>query len=48
MFLEENNNLINYYYFENAFNDDEINQIEELSKKYDSTDGCVGKDLDYS
>ena len=48
MFLEENNNLINYYYFENAFNDEEINQIEELSKKYDSTDGCVGKDIDYS
>ena len=47
-FLEENNNLVNYYYFEKAFSDDEIKEIEELSKKYDLLDGCVGKDVDYS
>lgn len=48
MFLEENNNLINYYYFEKAFNDDEIKKIIELSKKYKSNDGCVGENVDYS
>jgi len=47
-FLEENNNLINYYYFEKAFNDDEIKEILELSKKYNSADACVGEQVDYS
>lgn len=47
-FIEENNNLTNYYYFEKVFDDDEINEILELSKKHNTIDARVGNEIDYS
>jgi PKHD-type hydroxylase len=46
-FLNENVNLINYYYYTNGMNDEEINKTIQLSKKYycNNTDGNVSGDV---
>ena len=45
-FLNQNENLINYYFYQNGITDEEINKITELSKKYNNTDGNVSGDID--
>jgi len=46
--LESTDNLIDYYYFSNAFNDDEINLVKELSKKFPTISGNVSGNIDKS
>lgn len=47
-FLQQNDNLKNYYFFKNTFDSDEINKILEISKKYDTIDANVSNKIDYS
>lgn len=49
-FLTQNDNLTNYYYYENGVTNEDINKILELSKKYNTIDGAINdgvKDLTY-
>jgi len=46
-FLNENNGLINYYYFNNQFTNEEIEKIIEISKNYKVFDGTVNEIVDY-
>ena len=43
-----NLDLTNYYYFEEYFNDNEINKILKISEKYETVDGEVSKNIDKS
>jgi len=47
--LNENNNLINFYYYKKQFTDEEIEKIIEISKNYKVIDGnvCGNVDHDY-
>ena len=47
-FLKENNNITNYYYFDRVFSDEEINNILEISKKYNTENGTVSNEIDYN
>jgi PKHD-type hydroxylase len=40
-FIKENNSIANYYYFENSLNNEEIDNIINISQKYDTKDGTV-------
>jgi PKHD-type hydroxylase len=46
--LKKNNSLVNYYYFKNVLNDDEIKAVFELSKKYPIVDGNVSGSVNKS
>lgn len=46
--LKKNDNLINYYYYSKIFNDEEIEKIVEISKKYCENDGTISNVIDYS
>jgi PKHD-type hydroxylase len=40
-FIKENNSIANYYYFENSLTNEEIDNIINVSQKYDTKDGTV-------
>lgn len=46
--LIENNSLINYYYFQNAFSDEEIQKIKEVSMNYPVIEGNVNGTINKS
>lgn len=46
--LKQNDSVVNYYYFSSVFDDREINEIKELSKKYPVIDGNVSGSIDKS
>lgn len=45
--LNENDNLINYYYYKNQFTNEEIEKIIEISKNYEVVDGNVSGIVNY-
>jgi len=46
-FLNQNNNLINYYFFDKNFTNEEIEKIIEITRKYQVVDGKVNAIVDY-
>jgi PKHD-type hydroxylase len=46
--LKQNDAMVNFYFFANVFDDKEIDQIKELSKKYPIVDGNVSGAIDKS
>jgi PKHD-type hydroxylase len=40
-FIKENNSIVNYYYFENSLTNEEIDNIINISQKYDTKDGTI-------
>jgi PKHD-type hydroxylase len=46
--LKENASMVNFYFFRNAFDDESIHQIKELSKNYPVVDGSVSGAIDKS
>lgn len=46
--VKKNDNLTNYYYYENSITNEEIDKIIELSKKYDINDGNVSGEIDFT
>jgi PKHD-type hydroxylase len=45
-FVKENNNIVNYYYFKNVFTNEEIDNIINMSQKYDNIDATVSGTVD--
>ena len=45
--LKKNNNLTNYYYFSKNLNDEDIEKIINISKKYNKVDGNVSGHINY-
>ena len=45
--LKNNDNFIDYYYFDSFFDNDEVEKIKELSKNYQVIDGNIGGDINY-
>lgn len=46
--LKKNDSLVNYYYFNQVFNENEIKLIKEISKKYPIIDGNVSGSVNKS
>jgi len=44
--LSTKKGLTNYFYFSAALNDDEINRVKEVAKKYNVIEGNVGGNID--